>query len=385
MQNWQNIWNCQQKALTIEPNNSYPMQLRNLMRVVTPTLIIGLLVIAFVGIPPTQANPGEETTYYLLTDHLGSVDVVLDEQGEVVERRDYLPYGSERLSDSAPDATETDHKFTGKKLDDETGLYYYGARYYDPLISRFLAFDPWQGNLSDPQSLNKYAYVLNNPIKFIDPTGMYNMKSGEVEKGDTLGGITSELNDYFGTRHSYQDIAKINNISDPNKLQIGQLVRMGTINADGSTWTRAYDSDKVTIGYWTGLTTDQKRVTHYGRNLFQPSEQLPWSESVAKILDWDCMGEALAHNMNGAEENIDYRGTGVYEGMQAVYNSNGQLVTNEENKGTYDFGTPLTEDHFRMDIEPWVKWGNSPQDTTAYGERSPAVHYEALEMWYGEQ
>ena len=123
--------------------------------------------------PTAYAEVNDETTYYLLTDHLGSVDVVLDEAGDVVERRDYLPYGSERMSDSAPDATETDHKFTGKELDDETGLYYYGARYYDSEIGRFVSVDPWEGDLKDPQSFNKYSYVQNNPIICIDTTGMY--------------------------------------------------------------------------------------------------------------------------------------------------------------------------------------------------------------------
>ena len=123
-------------------------------------------------IPKAHADIGDEETYYLLTDHLGSIDVVLDEEGNVVERRDYLPYGSERLSDSQPDATTTDHKFTGKELDDETGLHYYGARYYDSEIGRFVSVDPWKGDLRDPQSLNKYAYTRNNPIIYIDPTGM---------------------------------------------------------------------------------------------------------------------------------------------------------------------------------------------------------------------
>ena len=122
-------------------------------------------------VPEAHAETGDETTYYLLTDHLGSVDVVLDDEGKVVERRDYLPYGSERVTDAQPDATETDHKFTGKELDDETGLYYYGARYYDSEIGRFVSVDPWEGDLKDPQSLNKYSYTRNNPVIYTDPTG----------------------------------------------------------------------------------------------------------------------------------------------------------------------------------------------------------------------
>ena len=154
------------------------MQLRTAPRVVIPTFIIALLAIAFASVLSSRADAGDETTYYLLTDHLGSVDVVLDDAGTVVERRDYLPYGSERLSDTAPDTPETDHKFTGKELDDETGLHYYGARYYDAEIGRFVSVDPWEGDLEDPQSLNKYSYVQNNPIRFVDPTGMWGVAVG---------------------------------------------------------------------------------------------------------------------------------------------------------------------------------------------------------------
>ncbi|MDH5597019.1 MAG: RHS repeat-associated core domain-containing protein, partial [Candidatus Peregrinibacteria bacterium] len=129
---------------------------------------VGRLVAALI---PSAYATSDENTYYLLTDHLGSIDVVLDDQGQELERRDFLPYGSERTSTKTPDAPKTDHKFTGKELDDETGLHYYGARYYDSEIGRFTSVDPWEGDQNDPQTLNKYAYTLNNPLKYVDPTG----------------------------------------------------------------------------------------------------------------------------------------------------------------------------------------------------------------------
>ena len=152
------------------------MRLRHHARVALPILIIGLIATSFVcgalfGIPLTQAETGNETTYYFLTDHLGSVDVVSDEQGNVVEWRDYLPYGSARAELKEPGAPLTDYGFTGKEKDDETGLNYYGARYYDAVTGRFVSVDPWAGNLRNPQTLNKYAYVLNNPVRYVDPTG----------------------------------------------------------------------------------------------------------------------------------------------------------------------------------------------------------------------
>jgi RHS repeat-associated protein len=139
--------------------------------------LLGLLV------PQAQAKgvDPEEKVEYLLTDHLGGVDVVMDEQGNVVERRDYLPFGEERVSE-VTGANKERHGFTGKELDSESGLYYYGARYYDPALGRFASLDPLilgesakslQSVLGNPQGLNGYSYVENNPVKYIDETGNY--------------------------------------------------------------------------------------------------------------------------------------------------------------------------------------------------------------------
>jgi RHS repeat-associated protein len=77
----------------------------------------------------------------------------------------YLPFGGTR-SGNVP----TDKKFTGQRLDN-TGLYYYGARYYDPLIGRFISPDTIIPNPANPQSFNRYSYCLNNPLRYVDPSG----------------------------------------------------------------------------------------------------------------------------------------------------------------------------------------------------------------------
>lgn len=89
-------------------------------------------------------------------------------------KKSYYPYGDCWQSQGT---TPTDKKFTGQRLD-STGLYYYGARYYDPTIGRFISADTFVPDFVNPQSLNRYSYCLNNPLKYIDPTGLY---------GETLG------------------------------------------------------------------------------------------------------------------------------------------------------------------------------------------------------
>ena len=64
-----------------------------------------------------------------------------------------------------------DQKFTGQRLDAGTGLYYYGARYYDATIGRFISADTLVQSPANPQTLNRYSYVLNNPLRYVDPSG----------------------------------------------------------------------------------------------------------------------------------------------------------------------------------------------------------------------
>ena len=108
-----------------------------------------------------------EHTYYTHSDHLGSSNIMTDETGSKVSQTEYQPYGqvSEQIG-----ADVTPYKFTGKELD-TTGLYYYGARYYDPEIGRFITADTIVQSPYDPQTLNRYTYCRNNPLIYIDPSG----------------------------------------------------------------------------------------------------------------------------------------------------------------------------------------------------------------------
>jgi len=107
-------------------------------------------------------------TYYYHTDHLGSSSVVTDATGAKVEEIHYYPFGQTRLNSGS---VNLHHKYTGQEEDAETGLYYYNARYYDPAIGRFISADTLVQNYSDPQTLNRYSYVRNNPLLYTDPSG----------------------------------------------------------------------------------------------------------------------------------------------------------------------------------------------------------------------
>ena len=85
----------------------------------------------------------------------------------------YKPYGEDRDTGSA---LVTDRKFTGQTEDEAAGLYWYASRAYDPATGRFVSPDPIVPDPTNPQSLNRYSYVYNNPLGYTDPTGHYNVK-----------------------------------------------------------------------------------------------------------------------------------------------------------------------------------------------------------------
>ena len=131
-----------------------------------------------VGVKEARAWTGDlagaSRIHFFHTDHLGSTRVVTDAVGEVFEKIDYLPFGEIFRDDVVNNGTDFDkhrNKYTGQVFDYTTGLYYYGARYYDPEIGRFTQADTIVPEPLDGQTFNRYTYVNNNPYKFVDPSG----------------------------------------------------------------------------------------------------------------------------------------------------------------------------------------------------------------------
>src|SRR5579875_2967189 len=142
-----------------------------------------------VAIENASASPC--ATCYLNYDNLGTVRMVTDGSASVSTRHDYLPFGDElpagsagRNSQFGPYVDNVDQKFTGQVRDAETANDFFNARYYTAPLMRFLSPDP--GNMgadpTDPQTWNAYAYVRNNPLALVDPSGMC-----DVMEGDTTG------------------------------------------------------------------------------------------------------------------------------------------------------------------------------------------------------
>jgi RHS repeat-associated protein len=177
--------------------------------------------------------------YYYHSDHLGSAQVVTNHAGNIYERFEYTPYGEVWIAWANSGVAHNEmlpFRFTGKELDEETGLYYYGARYLDPRVSRWLSADPalgdylpsapvndearrrngslpGMGGVFNYVNLHAYHYAGNNPVKYTDPDGR------DVEIYDLSGNYIRTIES--DTNHVY--------VQKPNIMQGYDLVQLQDI------------------------------------------------------------------------------------------------------------------------------------------------------------
>jgi RHS repeat-associated protein len=123
---------------------------------------------------PVSMTKNGQTYCYHLNGH-GDVVALTDNNGNVVAEYEYDAWGN-ILSQTGSLASENPYRYAGYRYDEETGLYYLMARYYDANIGRFITRDTFHGFESDPLSLNQYVYSNNNPVNFTDPSGHWSKK-----------------------------------------------------------------------------------------------------------------------------------------------------------------------------------------------------------------
>jgi RHS repeat-associated protein len=123
--------------------------------------------------------------------------LVTDEAGQQIYSSEYTPFGKQVSKEG-----ELDHvtKFTGKDLDEDTGLYYFNARWYDQEIGRFITEDTIAIDPNDPSSLNLYLYGRNNPLRFTDPTGNTTEDNTDDNNKETIEVITEAANTAYEQR-----------------------------------------------------------------------------------------------------------------------------------------------------------------------------------------
>ncbi|MBI4208362.1 MAG: RHS repeat-associated core domain-containing protein [Deltaproteobacteria bacterium] len=158
--------------------------------------LLQIAIIILVGVLG-KAGMASAETFYLHTDHLGSTAVVTNTTGSVAQATQYFPFGEILTPHPSPSPQRGEgwgegavsFQFTGKDLDREAELYYYEARYQDPILSRFLSVDPLL--FRQPMEADSYLYVQNNPLRWTDPQGW---ASDEPDSGHSILNFLKYLN-----------------------------------------------------------------------------------------------------------------------------------------------------------------------------------------------
>ena len=181
----------------------------------------------------------KEETFFYHSDHLGSTSYITDDHANITQYDTYLPYG-ELLVDEHSSSEDLPYKFNGKQFDDETGLYYYGARYMNPVTSLWYGVDPLAEKYV---ATGGYVYTLDNPVRLIDPNGNWSWpweRGSLIEyRGNGVFGIRIE--NFSKTMQSNFKRAN-NNPANWRPGEIGINTEIGKISVDN------YAHKSFTIG-----------------------------------------------------------------------------------------------------------------------------------------
>lgn len=198
-----------------------------------------------------QMAPEQPEMYYYHSDHLGSGTFLSDRDGNPYQFFLNLPFGETMVEQHSYTGDYTNmYKFNGKELDEETGFYYYGARYYNPKFSIWLSTDPLAEMFPGH---NPYNYCFNNPIMFSDPTGM-SPEGGDTDppvKGATRVNDDNSVETYNGKDWTVAD------------YQIDTVVIKGEANKKSNTW------NDVKYGYLSFANRAERSADSWGPKVGQ--------------------------------------------------------------------------------------------------------------------
>ena len=211
----------------------------------------------------------EKLQFYYHPDHLGSSSYITNLDGEVVQHIEYVPFG-EVFIEERNSIWNTPYLFNAKEFDEETGLYYYGARYYDPRLSLWMSVDPisnydplnsenfldgqHNGGIYNYANLNPYVYCYNRSTVYIDPNGKQGFSG--VIFGGLIGGFT-EYASIVGSKMLFDN----KTFKEANKdLDLGDMASI-TINTGLGAASGFIDNGISRMTNWIAKPTNRKIVT----------------------------------------------------------------------------------------------------------------------------
>ena len=269
----------------------------------------------------------ERDVFYYHSDHLGSTSYITDRNGNATQFVSYKPYG-EALVDEHATSFETPWKFNGKELDSETGLYYYGARYYEPVLALWYGVDKLAEKYP---SIGGYVYCVGNPIKFVDPDGN-KVKFIMVKASANLGvavGVNGSL--FRGAAHDDYGVTHFSGRS----YMVGDCTNSGVYGVD------------VSSGIEVGYNNYYKSFYDYINKSFGLNMPLEIYELIGGGIGYS------AHS----EDNIDgiTLGMGIGEGISINFGSDNTIMQ-EAISVSYNEAEQINSDSFLGTVFGSTTW-----------------------------
>ena len=309
-----------------------------------------------------ETTTHEETykQYFYHSDHLGSATLITDYKGDEYQRIEYTPYGETWVEKTQNTGLEyLPYKFTGKEIDEETGLYYFGARYLDPKYSQWISTDPALldymsgssagGGAYNPVNFNLYHYAGNNPLRYIDPTGLYDEENGYSKQ---------EIKDFKKMNVKEQLSFLKNEVSSVAKGSSSAGAKAGFMRAQlkGAMKLR---------GLFYSQNGDEKFMNEDLRNFLNTKED--GSEYTLGDMSFangwiENPGNVEHQHFQNGGPNSKY--VNIMDGREAVFDAMGNFIKNDNtpeaiDAGTYNYGMPfnflLGSDHGQFDMKPFFR------------------------------
>ena len=265
------------------------------------------------------------TYYHYACDEMGSITDITDCHGTVLNHYAYDAFGNRTVEE---ETVENRFGFAGELLDAVTGQYYLRARFYNPVIARFLSEDTYYGD-----GLNLYAYGHNNPVRYVDPSGheglICSMKYGELKKKEAEGGTLSEKEKR--QIYEYEQNQKKSNGAGSDSKTIKNVE--APILPEGSSWERNVlnsfaggKSNSVTYGGGTTLYRVGGKNGGFWSLDPPPATEYQWRVDTA-IKQEFCNDASTLYKMtipegaklSGLEGKVGSQGMGLYGGAHQVY------------------------------------------------------------------
>jgi len=347
----------------------------------------------------SQGNNFDDTTPYIkynMDDHLGSSCLRLSDTGALIDREEHYPFGETSFGSYA----KKRYRFCGKEKDEESGLYYYGVRYYSPWTCRFISVDPLA---HERVSLSPYNYCSNDPINRVDPTGASDdwvqdadgnvkwdkdansqatTKAGETYLGKTL---TFKFNSYIDK--NLWDVPSYKSLfMDPSGDKLTSTINItGNENRNGElTSISASMPNKPLPGptpigtardYYPGLGSDQNKFTSsasgFNINFEQHSSVSPFEEFALNATGYSIVNVAQKLNLNYSQGKLSITtATDVFP--SATLTMNGRLMM--------QYNQPSFQGTHSLQIKGWTnpspyKDNLGPQPIYDYSYK-PAMWYK---------